>query len=120
MQKHAEIGNQILQGSKSELASVGAMLAWTHHEKVDGTGYPQGLRGDEIPLEGRIAAIADVFDALTTKRIYRDALPLDEALVIMREGRGRHFDPELLDVFLGSLDDVLEVVRAPAGEPRFA
>ena len=83
------------------------MLAWTHHEKVDGTGYPRGLRGEEIPLEGRIAAIADVIDALTTDRIYRGALSLDEAVSIMRDGRGTHFEANLLDLFLGSLDPVL-------------
>lgn len=107
MKTHAAIGHQILQGSRSELASTGATLAWTHHEKVDGTGYPRGLRGDEIPLEGRIAAIADVFDALTTDRVYRKAFPLPEALSIMRDGRGTHFDAELLDLFLDSLDPVL-------------
>jgi putative two-component system response regulator len=107
MKRHAEIGYQIMEGSRSELANVGGMLAWTHHEKVDGTGYPRGLRGDEIPLEGRIAAIADVFDALTTDRIYRRAFSLPDALSIMRTGRGTHFDTDLLDLFLESLDAVL-------------
>lgn len=108
MKGHADIGHQILRESRSELANMGAMLAWTHHEKIDGTGYPRGLRGEEIPIEGRIAAIADVFDALTTNRVYRPALSLDESLTIMREGRGRHFDAELLDVFLeDSMDQVL-------------
>lgn len=108
MKGHAEIGYRILEGSKSELARTGATLAWTHHEKVDGTGYPRGLRGEQIPLEGRIAAIADVFDAITTDRVYRPAFPLGEALDIMRDGRATHFDPDLLDLFLGSLDDVLD------------
>jgi putative two-component system response regulator len=108
---HAEIGYQIMEGSRSELASVGGMLAWTHHEKVDGSGYPRGLRGDEIPLEGRIAAIADVFDALTTDRIYRPAFPLPEALTTMREGRGGHFDAQLLDLFLDSLEDVMAAAK---------
>jgi putative two-component system response regulator len=107
MKGHAEIGYQILEGSRSELARVGGMLAWTHHEKVDGSGYPRGLGGDEIPLEGRIAAIADVFDALTTDRIYRKAFPLPDALSIMRVERATHFDADLLDLFLGSLEDVL-------------
>lgn len=104
---HAEIGHQILEGSRSQLASTGAMLAWTHHEKVDGTGYPRGLRGEQIPLEGRIAAIADVFDALTTDRVYRPAFPLPQAVSIMRDGRATHFDGDLLDLFVDSLDDVL-------------
>ena len=113
IKEHPKIGHQILHGSNSELARVGAMLAWTHHEKVDGTGYPRGLRGlrglrgEEIPLEGRIAAIADVIDALTTDRIYRGALSLDEAVSIMRDGRGTHFEANLLDLILGSLDPVL-------------
>jgi len=111
MKTHTEIGHQILAGSKSELANTGAMLAWTHHEKVDGTGYPRGLRGDEIPFEGRIAAIADVFDALTTNRVYRRAFSLEGALGLLREGRGSHFDAELLDLFFEALDDVL-VTRA--------
>jgi putative two-component system response regulator len=117
MKAHADIGHQILDGSQSELGSIAAMLAWTHHEKVDGSGYPRGLRGEEIPVEGRIAAIADVFDALTTDRVYRRALPLEEAVSIMRDGRGTHFDPELLDLFLGSLDAVVatseELVERP-------
>lgn len=113
MKGHTDIGHQILRGSQSELASMGALLAWTHHERIDGTGYPRGLRGDEIPVEGRIAAIADVFDALTTNRVYRRALLLDEALAIMREGRGRHFDAHLLDTFLGSLDLVLAAKDRP-------
>jgi putative two-component system response regulator len=107
MKGHAEIGFQILEGSRSELGRTGAMLAWTHHEKVDGSGYPRGLGGDEIPVEGRIAAIADVFDALTSDRVYRKALPLAVALDMMRDGRGTHFDPELLDVFFESLDLLL-------------
>jgi putative two-component system response regulator len=107
MRRHAEIGHRILEGSRSKLARTGATIAWTHHERVDGTGYPRGLRADEIPLEGRIAAIADVFDALTSDRIYRPAFDLADALAIMRQGRGRHFDAALLDVFLDSLDLVL-------------
>jgi putative two-component system response regulator len=107
MKRHAEIGHRILEGSKSELARTGATLAWTHHEKVDGTGYPRGLRGEEIPLEGRIAAIADVFDALTTDRVYRPAFSLPEALTTMRDGRATHFDADLLDLFYDSVDDVL-------------
>jgi putative two-component system response regulator len=83
------------------------MLAWTHHEKVDGSGYPRELRGAEIPLEGRIAAIADVFDALTSDRVYRRAFPLPEALAIMREGRGTHFDADLLDLFLEPIAPIL-------------
>jgi putative two-component system response regulator len=119
MQGHAEIGYQILEGSRSELGRTGAMLAWTHHEKVDGSGYPRGLRGDEIPVEGRIAAIADVFDALTSDRVYRKAFSLPVALDTMRDGRGTHFDPELLDLHFESLDLLLEA-REQGAEPTMA
>jgi len=107
MKKHAEIGYQILHGSESELARLGAVIAWTHHEKVDGSGYPRGLESDDIPVEGRIAAVADVFDALTTDRIYRKAFSLPAALSIMREGGDQHFDADLLDLFIDSIDVVL-------------
>jgi len=122
MKQHSSIGYQILRESESELASTGAVIAWTHHEKVDASGYPRGLKGDEIPLEGRIAAVADVFDALATDRVYRKAFTLPEALSIMREGRARHFDADLLDCFLESIDDVLAAKgefddRSPQARP---
>lgn len=107
IRRHPRIGYEILRDSESELVRLAAVIAWTHHEKFDGSGYPRGLKGEEIPIEGRIAAVADVFDALTTDRVYRKAFTLPEALEIMGEGRGLHFDAELLDLFLGSLDTVL-------------
>jgi len=85
------------------------VVALTHHEKYDGTGYPLKLKGNEIPVEGRLVAIADVFDALTSKRVYKAQLPEDQALKIMKEGRGTHFDPEMLDCFFDSIDDVSEI-----------
>jgi putative two-component system response regulator len=103
MQTHAEIGKRILQGSESPLLMLAESIAWTHHEKVDGSGYPRGLRGEEIPIEGRIAAVADVFDALTRDRPYREAMPLADATAVMAEGRGMHFDPVVLDAFLARL-----------------
>ncbi len=106
MQRHAEIGYRILAGSEAELVQLSASIAFTHHEKFDGTGYPRGLVASDIPLEGRIAAVADVFDALTRNRIYRARLAREEALEIMRAGRGTHFDPEVLDVFLGAVAGV--------------
>lgn len=106
MERHAEIGHEILAGSGSELLDLAATIALTHHEKFDGSGYPRRLAGREIPLEGRIAGVADVFDALTTDRVYRTALPLEEALRIMAGNRGAHFDPDVLDAFLGALGDV--------------
>lgn len=81
-------------------------IALTHHEKYDGGGYPRGLRGDEIPLAGRIVAIADVFDALTSKRPYKKAWTEQEALDFLREQKGRHFDPALVDLFLEQMPAV--------------
>jgi putative two-component system response regulator len=111
MQQHSEFGFRILSGPKSELLDLAATIALTHHEKCDGSGYPRGLKRDEIPIEGRIAAVADVFDALTNDRVYRKAFDLPEVIRIMKEGRGSHFDPELLDLFLDHLDEVLGVIE---------
>jgi putative two-component system response regulator len=105
--RHPEIGYRILSGSEAELLRLAAIIAWTHHEKYDGTGYPRKLVGDAIPLEGRIAAIADAFDALTSRRVYKPAYPVEQAITMMRNGRGKHFDPSLLDTFLTAMDDVL-------------
>ena len=116
MKQHSEIGYRILSGSESELLNVGAMIALTHHEKYDGSGYPRGLAGEDIPLEGRITAVADVFDALTSKRIYKPAWKLEDAVSFMREQRGCHFDPELVDVFLESLPHALVIKERFADE----
>lgn len=107
--QHAEIGYRILGGSDSELLKVAASIAWTHHERWNGSGYPRKLKGEAIPLEGRIAAIADAFDALTTQRIYKPAFTLEHAVDLMRKHRGEHFDPELLDIFLSSLNDIKRI-----------
>jgi putative two-component system response regulator len=109
MEEHSEIGHQLLTGSGVELLELAALIAWTHHERFDGGGYPRGLVGADIPIEGRITAAADVFDALTHDRVYRPGLPLDEALDILRKGRGSHFDPEVLDVFMESVDTIIQV-----------
>ncbi len=109
MEKHAEIGHEILAGSDSPLLDLAARIALSHHEHWDGGGYPNGLMGGEIPIEGRMAAIADVFDALTSDRVYRPAMTVERALAIMSEGRGTHFDPELLDVFFDSIVEVLMI-----------
>ena len=103
MQRHAEIGHDILAGSGHELLELAATIAWTHHERVDGTGYPRGLVANEIPLEGRIVAVVDVYDALTSDRPYRGALAVEEALDLLRNGRGRQFDPDVLAAFLETL-----------------
>jgi putative two-component system response regulator len=107
--RHTNMGYRILEGSEAELLKLAAMIALTHHEKFDGTGYPRRLAGESIPIEGRIAAIADAFDALTSKRVYKPAMPPEQATDIMRKDRGKHFDPDLLDVFLDSMDDVLKI-----------
>jgi putative two-component system response regulator len=103
MQTHAEIGRKILQGSESPLLQLAESIAGTHHEKFDGSGYPRGLSGEEIPIEGRIAAVADVFDALTRDRPYRRAMPMAEAAAIMAAGRDSHFDAHVLDVFMSEV-----------------
>ncbi len=107
---HAETGFQMLSGAASEVVQLGALIARTHHERWEGSGYPRGLAGEDIPPEGRIAAIADVFDALTSDRVYRPAFPVKSAIEMMREERGRHFDPELLDAFIGAMSEV-EAIR---------
>lgn len=109
MKRHCEIGHRILSGSQSDVLNLAATIALTHHERLDGSGYPNGLVGEDIPLEGRIAAIADVFDALTTNQVYRPAKSITEAVEIMVEGHGRHFDPSLLDLFLSEKGRILGI-----------
>lgn len=107
MQGHTTLGHKLLAGSSSEVLELAATIALTHHERVDGAGYPHRLRDGEIPLEGRIAAVCDVFDALTSPRPYRPrAFSFQEAIQVMRAERGRAFDQEILDTFLGSIDEV--------------
>ena len=109
MKTHTTIGASILQNSKSEILRIGEIIALSHHEKWNGTGYPYGLKGKEIPLEGRIAAIADVFDALTSKRQYKDAFSVETACGIIESERGVSFDPKLADIFFKYLDEFLEI-----------
>jgi putative two-component system response regulator len=109
MERHAEAGHRILDGSESELLQMAARIALTHHEWFDGNGYPRRLAGEEIPIEGRIVAVADVFDALLSDRPYRPAKSVDEAVEIVREGRGTQFDPEVVDALLEHLEDTLEL-----------
>lgn len=102
VERHCTVGYEILSAATSRILEVAAEIALTHHEWFDGSGYPQGLAGTAIPLPGRIAAIADTFDALTSNRPYRRALTLAAAKEAMLEERGTHFDPELLDLFLAA------------------
>jgi two-component system response regulator RpfG len=118
IERHPEIGHQILSGLRDPVMQLAATIALTHHERVDGRGYPCHLRGRRIPLPGRIAAVADVFDALTHDRVYRPALSIDDALSVMRAGRGTQFDPRVLDAFAAALSQILENERLfpnPAG-----
>jgi putative two-component system response regulator len=91
------------------LIPVAATIAQTHHERWDGSGYPLGLRGEQIPLEGRITAVADVFDALSNRRPYKEAHPFEQCLEMMAQGRGSHFDPQVLEAFLRRTDDIRQV-----------
>jgi methanogenic corrinoid protein MtbC1 len=100
VETHAEEGHRLVRGSSSTILDMAATIALSHQEKWDGSGYPRGLKGEAIPIEGRIVAVADVFDALTSDRVYRKAFSVDEAIGMMREQRGRHFDPVLLDAFM--------------------
>jgi len=109
MRMHAEMGAKILADSDSPVIRMAEIVASTHHEKWDGSGYPRGLAGEDIPIEGRIVAVADVFDALTTRRPYKEPFSVDESVRILREGRGRHFDPALVDAFLDILPEIIEI-----------
>jgi putative two-component system response regulator len=103
MKEHTRIGARILEGSQIGLLTLARDIALYHHEKWTGNGYPIGLSGEAIPLCARIVAVCDVYDALVNDRVYRPAMPEDQALAIMKEGRGTHFDPRILDLFLGLL-----------------
>ena len=106
---HTFMGEMIMDVQSSPIITMAAKIAMTHHEKWDGTGYPTGLKGEDIPLAGRITAVADVFDALGSKRPYKPAFELDRCFKIMKEGRGTHFDPKVLDAFLACREAVTQV-----------
>jgi putative two-component system response regulator len=109
MEEHASRGSRILEGSTSDVVAMAAEIALTHHEKWDGTGYPNQLSGDAIPLSGRIVAVADVFDALTTERPYKKAWSLEEARSYILTNSGAHFDPVCVAAFLSRWSDVLKI-----------
>jgi len=112
MMRHPQIGYKLLDGHDSPLMRSAREIALTHHEKWDGTGYPRGLRGNEIPFNGRLAGLADVFDALTSRRPYKDPYPVEKAVDIIRSDREKHFDPELTDLFLQHIDDFVAIKEA--------
>lgn len=118
MRQHASLGHELLKGSSSRLLQAGATIALGHHEKFDGSGYPQGLLGDDIPLFGRIVAVADVFDALTSERPYKKPWSLDDAAGYLRAQRGLHFDPQCVDAFLAAWPEVLAIRQRFADEPK--
>lgn len=112
METHVLMGAEIIGDDESDLLKTAAMVAKTHHEKWDGSGYPSGLKGEDIPLLGRVVAVADVFDALTSERPYKRAWTVEEAIALMKSETGKHFDPLVMDVFLEKLPEILEVKDA--------
>lgn len=112
MKQHTIIGGNILQGADDGFLKMAERIALSHHERWDGTGYPNGLEKEEIPLEGRIVAVVDVFDALTSKRPYKEPFSLERSFEIIQEGRGSHFDPGIVDVFLGIRNEITSIKAA--------
>lgn len=109
MKRHTLIGYDILKDSSSEVIQLAAVIALNHHERHDGSGYPRGLEGETIPLAGRIVAVADYFDALMSKRVYKDAWSIEKVLATLKERSGKIFDPVCLEAFFKSLDEILEI-----------
>lgn len=124
MKRHTILGWRLLRGSSTSLLQAAATIARSHHEKWDGTGYPDGLAGEEIPREARIVAVADVFDALRAQRCYKPEFPVDQCFEMVRERAGAHFDPDVVEAFMGSRDAIVEVsigLSGPDGiEPYLA
>lgn len=106
MQKHTIFGAMILKESQSDILQLAAKIALTHHERWDGAGYPLGLKGNSIPIEGRIVSIADVFDALSSKRIYKESIPIKNCINMLKSEKGKQFDPELVEIFIESLPEI--------------
>jgi CHASE2 domain-containing sensor protein len=115
MRRHTTVGSELLSGSSSDVMRMAEEIARTHHERWDGQGYPAGLAGEAIPLVGRICAVCDVFDALLSDRPYKDPWPVPEALEQLRRERGKHFDPAVVDAFLGIVEDLDPALLAPSG-----
>ncbi|TWU49209.1 HD domain-containing phosphohydrolase [Rubripirellula reticaptiva] len=109
LKQHTSVGMQIMSSTTSPVLKLASVIAATHHEKWDGSGYPNGLAGKDIPIEGRIVAVADVFDALSSQRPYKAAFPVDKCLEILTDGRGTHFDPTVLDAFIKRKDEAIQI-----------
>ena len=115
---HTVTGAKILHGADAEFIKLGEVIALSHHEKWDGSGYPNGEKGQQIPIAGRIVAIADVFDALTSKRPYKEAFPIEVSLAIVKQGSGTHFDPEVADAFFGIQDEIINIKKQHSEDNR--
>ncbi|MCK5498433.1 MAG: HD domain-containing protein, partial [Gammaproteobacteria bacterium] len=111
MKGHCRMGHEILKDSPSPYLQMGAVIAHQHHEKFNGSGYPHGLRGEEISIETRISSVADVFDALITKRSYKEVWPLDKAYDYILNERGEHFDPHCVDAFFAQKEKINETIE---------
>jgi putative two-component system response regulator len=109
IRNHAELGARIMDIGRSPILSLAKRIALTHHERWNGTGYPLGLKGEKIPLESRITAVADVFDALSSKRTYKPAYPIEKCFDIIREGCGSHFDPDVVAAFFRGQEQIVQV-----------
>jgi len=109
MKKHAKLGYEMLNNSTRPLIQLASTIAYEHHERWDGKGYPKGLRGEEISIFGRITSLADVFDALGSDRVYKKAWPMDKIVALIKEERGKQFDPKIVDIFLENLDSFIAI-----------
>jgi len=112
MKQHAKLGADIFQGSRSPLLKAARDICLMHHERHDGTGYPEGLKGDQISLYGKIVALADVFDALTSVRPYKEAFEFDDAVALIKDQSGKHFDPKIVKAFLERLNRIRDIWQA--------
>jgi putative two-component system response regulator len=117
MKQHTLMGGRILEGSNSPLIQMAHRIAISHHERWDGRGYPFGVAGEAIPLEGRITAICDAFDAMCSKRVYKEAYPLDMAFGVIESELGKHFDPHLGRLFIDNRMEVIAIKRMMQGDP---
>lgn len=108
VRRHPIIGADILKGTNLNVLKIAEVIALTHHERWDGSGYPQGLKGEEIPMSGRIFAIADVFDALTTKRVYKPEIDVTKAIDLLKNSSGVLFDPNVVDAFDRNSDEIIK------------
>ncbi|MCW9026031.1 MAG: HD domain-containing protein, partial [Thiovulaceae bacterium] len=109
MKTHATLGYDILKNSNRDILKAASIVAYEHHEKYDGSGYPKGLKGEDIHIYGRITAVADVFDALGSDRVYKKAWDDDRIFTLFKEESGKHFDPNLVNIFFENIDEILKI-----------